>query len=101
MSQSPPMFSAKESVFFLGTFTWVCLVSEYFRESLMRDNTLHGRGEALIGFGLWCLFLWWLSKRYSTGWTMYWFIFAMISYAPFADVIDQAFGGMLGLSTQG
>ncbi len=79
---------------------WVLLLSEYFCTALLTSDQLHGRGEALIGFGLWCLFLWWLSKRYSDGWTFYWFIFALVSYAPFADMIDAGFGGVLGLSTQ-
>lgn len=97
------MFSAKESVVLLGAGVWACLVSEYFRNSFFHNTPVesHGRGEAVIGFGIWCLILWWLSKRYSTGWTMYWFVFAIVSYAPFIDLIDRAFGGVLGLSTQG
>ena len=38
---------------------WVLLLSEYFCTALLTSDQLHGRGEALIGFGLWCLFLWW------------------------------------------
>ncbi len=99
MSQSPPMFTLKESGILLAAGVWAHTVSEYFR-NVIHQNEAHGRGEALIGLGLWGLFLWWLSKRYGTGWTMYWFVFAVVTYAPFADVIDRAFGGVLGLSTQ-
>lgn len=77
---------------------WALLMSDYVRDVFVTPHRAEGWGaEALIGFGLWCLFLWWLSKRYSAGWTFYWFVFALVSYAPFADAIDGAFGGILGL----
>ena len=93
-------FSAfkKEEWFALyGAYIWASIVSDYCRNVLFglgRDNSEY---EAMIAFGLWGLLMWWISERYSGGWSAYWFAFATASFAPFADSIDAAFGGLLGL----
>jgi len=93
-------FSAfkKEEWFALGgAYIWAYIVSDYCRNVFSRFGRDNTEAEAMIAFGLWGLILWWISKRYSGGWTAYWFAFALASFAPFADLIDATFGGLLGL----
>ena len=80
-----------------AAFAWAWLVSDFFRAMMMKDPDRYGHGETLIGFGLWCLFLWWLAKRYKGGWSFELCIIAIVTYAPFADGINAVFGGTLGL----
>lgn len=86
----------EKSVVAIAALVWSYAVSDYARDVMIRSRDV-GDIEALLLFFLWGLFLWWLAKRYAGGWTFYWSVFAVVSYAPFADVIDAAFGGILGL----
>ena len=54
----------------------------------------------MIAFGLWGLILWWISKRYSGGWSAYWFAFAIASFAPFADSIEPLLEDCLVLENE-
>lgn len=95
MSVSP--FTRKEYAVYIGAVIWAFCMSEYCREVFSHSRSNDTEAEALIGFGLWGLFVWWLSKRYSTGWSIYAFAIALVIYAPFADHINASFGGALGL----
>ena len=98
MSTSPLPFNAKETAALCGSFIWAVTVSDYFKQ-VTASSTSNANGEAFIAFGFWTLFCWWLSNRFSTGWSLYVFIFALVTFAPFADAIDNVFGGSLGLSS--
>ena len=89
-------FNKTENIVLFGTCIWACFFSDYIRQVIFSKSS-GGEGEALIAFGLWGLLLWWVSKRYGDGWNVYWFAFALASFALFADAIDAAFGGVLGL----
>jgi len=93
MSVSP--FNRNEFAAYAASVVWALCVSKYCRA--LTDRSAEPEGEALIGFGIWAFFVWWLSKRYGTGWSIYAFALALIIYAPFADHIDASFGGALGL----
>ena len=90
-------FKKEEWFALYGAFIWAYIVSDYCRNALSRLGSDNSEAEAMIAFGLWGLILCWISKRYSGGWSAYWFAFAIASFAPFADSIDAAFGGLLGL----
>jgi len=79
------------------TFVWAYAVSEYIRDNFRRGGPSDGEAEAFLACCLWGLCLWWVSRRYSSGWNGYWLLFTVASFAPFADIIDASFGGMLGL----
>jgi len=92
-----PIYYDGQKVLIAGAATlWCCLVSDYARSIIFHRHYI-GEAEAFLLFMLWGLFLWWLSKRYGQGWTFYWGVFAAVSFAPFADILDDAFGGILGL----
>lgn len=76
---------------------WALFVSDYVREILNHSSDVKSEAEALMVFCIWTLFVWRLSEKYSTGWSIYVFAFALIIYAPFADSVDSMFGGILGL----
>lgn len=97
MSVSP--FTLKEHIVLTAALVWASFISDYIRQTVWKMNA-PGDGEALIGFGLWCLALWWVSKRQADGWSIYWFAFAVASYAFVADMVDAQFGGVLGLRTR-
>jgi len=96
MSTTPIYFDRKKVAIGFVAMVWCWLVSDYAREFISIDRDA-GEAEAFLLFLLWGLFLWWLSKRYGQGWTFYWGVFAAVSFAPFADILDAAFGGILGL----
>ena len=90
------LLNRKEIIALLASIAWALLVSEHIRTDIFGSGD-GGEAEALIAFSVWCLFLWWLSKRIGAGWSFMWFAFALVSFAPFADVIHTHFGGVLGL----
>ena len=90
------LFNRKEIIALWASIGWALLVSEHIRTDIFGRGE-NGEAEAMLAFGAWCLFLWWLSKRIGTGWSLMWFVFALISFAPFADPIHMHFGGVLGL----
>lgn len=92
----PNAFTKTQWAALIGAQIWACFISDYARKFLTLGDSV-GEAEAFIGFIIWCLFIWWISKRYAAGWSVYWFAFALVSYAPFADMIDTALGGILGL----
>lgn len=97
MAHSMYPFNKTEYACLGASLVWAYFVSDYVREFFRTSYHDSGEAEAFIAFGLWGVFLWWLSKRIGTGWSVYWFAFALVSFAPFADHIDATFGGILGL----
>ena len=98
MSISVSPFTLQESSALAGAYTWAWLVSDYVKDMFYVERS--GDGETVIAFAVWTLMLWCISRHHNKGWSVYWFAFALISFAPFADSIDAAFGGVLGLSSQ-
>ena len=90
------LFKRNEIIALWASIAWAVLVSEHIRTDIVPIGG-DGEAEAVIAFGVWCLFLWWLSKRIGAGWSLMWFAFALASFAPFADPIHTHFGGVLGL----
>lgn len=95
MSTTPVIITPRQILLGAAAIIWALCVSDYIRGVFTERPG--GEAEGLIGFGIWMLVLYWVSKYNKYDWSYEWVLIALVTYAPFADFIDAGFGGILGL----
>ena len=77
--------------------TIASIISEYVRTIFFYHQRFSlVELEPLMIFILWILFIWWVAKRYSGGFSLNWFIFALLFFSLIADALESSIGGSLG-----